>query len=319
MNQIVAKGMLEHAGATVNIAEHGQMAIDLLRVSPHRYHLVLMDVQMPIMDGFTATRLIRAELGLTLPVLAITAGVTESERMQCTDAGMNDFIAKPIVAGQMFATIARHLPGRSGDMLALPSPISLQNGGILSFDPHRLLASAQDNPIYRNTIISLLKKIVDNGTAPISEARLAWNDERSTDAARMLHALRGTIGTLGARRFSDATVEIEAAILNNEKDRVEHLFFLLEKELSTTISAVSQWLGEQVSPNTDDNDPSELDMAEIRQLRILLLEKNLDACDLYAKLRPGLAQYKNHVEIDALDRAMDHLDFVEAINCLKAI
>ncbi|TFW19365.1 hybrid sensor histidine kinase/response regulator [Duganella callida] len=108
INQNVAKGLLEHAGAVVAVAEHGQAALDRLRAGD-RYDLVLMDVQMPVMDGFTATRLIRAELGLQLPVIAMTAGVMESEREQCMAAGMDDFIAKPIDVEQMFAILSRHL------------------------------------------------------------------------------------------------------------------------------------------------------------------------------------------------------------------
>ncbi|HEX8403181.1 MAG TPA: response regulator [Duganella sp.] len=107
INQNVAKGILEQAGASVAVAENGQVALDLLRAQ--RYDLVLMDVQMPIMDGFTATRRIRDELALTLPVIAMTAGVMASEREQCIAAGMDDFIAKPIDIEQMFATMQRHL------------------------------------------------------------------------------------------------------------------------------------------------------------------------------------------------------------------
>ncbi|NVM78220.1 signal transduction histidine kinase/DNA-binding response OmpR family regulator [Duganella sp. SG902] len=107
INQNVARGILEQAQAVVTVADNGQVALDLLRGGV--YDLVLMDVQMPVMDGFTATRKIRAELGLKLPVIAMTAGVMESEREQCTSAGMDDFIAKPIDVEQMFATLARHL------------------------------------------------------------------------------------------------------------------------------------------------------------------------------------------------------------------
>ena len=107
INQNVAKGILEQAGAVVAVAENGAVAVELLR--GERYDLVLMDVQMPVMDGFTATRLIREELGLQLPVIAMTAGVMESEREQCIAAGMDDFIAKPLDVEQMFATIQRHL------------------------------------------------------------------------------------------------------------------------------------------------------------------------------------------------------------------
>jgi PAS domain S-box-containing protein len=111
LNQLVARGVLEKAGASVDIADNGEQALVRLRDGgAARYALVLMDVQMPVMDGFAATRAIRHELGLTLPVLAMTAGVMASEREQCLASGMDDFIAKPLDIDQMFATIQRHLP-----------------------------------------------------------------------------------------------------------------------------------------------------------------------------------------------------------------
>ncbi|KQQ32456.1 histidine kinase [Duganella sp. Leaf126] len=109
INQLVARSMLEHAGARVTAADHGRAALDMLRAGADDYDLVLMDVQMPEMDGFTATGLIRTELGLTLPVLAMTAGVMASEREQCIASGMDDFIAKPIDVEQMLAAIQSHL------------------------------------------------------------------------------------------------------------------------------------------------------------------------------------------------------------------
>ncbi|MCY0916332.1 response regulator [Massilia antarctica] len=112
INQFVATSLLQDAGATVDVVDNGQAAIDLLRAKPKAFDLILMDVQMPIMDGFTATRLIRSELRLTLPILAMTAGVMEDERAQCIAAGMNDFIGKPIDIDQVLVTIVRHLPAK---------------------------------------------------------------------------------------------------------------------------------------------------------------------------------------------------------------
>ncbi len=108
LNQLVARGMLEHAGASVDVAENGQLAVDRLRDHGADYDIVLMDVQMPVMDGYEATRRIRDTLGLKLPVLAMTAGVMQSEKDQCIDAGMDDFIAKPVDVEQMLDTISRH-------------------------------------------------------------------------------------------------------------------------------------------------------------------------------------------------------------------
>lgn len=110
INQLVASTMLTHAGATIDTADNGRLAVERLRNEVHRYDLVLMDVQMPEMDGFEATGKIRNELGLHLPVLAMTAGVMESEREECIACGMNDFIAKPIDVEDMLRVIARNLP-----------------------------------------------------------------------------------------------------------------------------------------------------------------------------------------------------------------
>ena len=110
LNQLVAQSMLSHAGAVVDTVDNGRAALERLRTESHRYDLVLMDVQMPEMDGFEATSKIRSELQLDLPVLAMTAGVMASEREQCIASGMNDFIAKPIDVEQMLRVIARHLP-----------------------------------------------------------------------------------------------------------------------------------------------------------------------------------------------------------------
>jgi PAS domain S-box-containing protein len=109
VNQAVARGILEHAGATLDVVGDGQAALEHLRAAPWRYRIVLMDMQMPVLDGFSATERIRSELGLTLPVIAMTAGVLESERERCIAAGISDFIAKPVVIEDMLDVIERQL------------------------------------------------------------------------------------------------------------------------------------------------------------------------------------------------------------------
>jgi PAS domain S-box-containing protein len=119
VNQTVARGILEHAGATLDVVGDGQAALELLRAAPWRYRIVLMDMQMPVLDGFSATERIRGELGLTLPVIAMTAGVLASERERCIAAGISDFIAKPVVIEDMLDVIERQL-GRTGAPHAPP-------------------------------------------------------------------------------------------------------------------------------------------------------------------------------------------------------
>jgi two-component system, sensor histidine kinase and response regulator len=96
LNQEIAQAMLEEAGFHVDIAENGEMAIAKLRQSPNAYQLILMDVQMPVMDGLQATRIIRQQLHNSVPIVAVTAGIAIADRKQCDDAGMDDFIPKPL-------------------------------------------------------------------------------------------------------------------------------------------------------------------------------------------------------------------------------
>jgi len=107
LNQLVARSMLEAVGAHVHITENGEQAVDFLRRGSEPVDLVLMDVQMPVMDGFSATRAIRQELGLELPVLAMSAGVTLGERASCDAVGMNGFVAKPVDGDDLITTILR--------------------------------------------------------------------------------------------------------------------------------------------------------------------------------------------------------------------
>ena len=110
-NQQVALELLEEAGASVCLANNGVEALDLLRQT--QFDCVLMDVQMPLMDGLQATRLIRADPQLAhLRVLAMTATATSEDRVRCLDAGMDDFISKPIQPAMMYQTIASWLPAR---------------------------------------------------------------------------------------------------------------------------------------------------------------------------------------------------------------
>ncbi|MES2740904.1 MAG: response regulator [Pseudomonadota bacterium] len=118
LNQVVARGILEHAGAHVTVAENGQVALDMMTAAADCYDAVLMDVQMPVMDGIEATRCLRQQLQVRVPILAMTAGVMASERVLCEQAGMDDFIAKPIDIEQMMGVISRHVRRGAGKLAA---------------------------------------------------------------------------------------------------------------------------------------------------------------------------------------------------------
>ena len=111
LNREVALGLLEDAHLNIEIAENGQAAVQ--KVMENSYDLVLMDMQMPVMDGLAATRAIRLKPQFgSLPIIAMTANVMESDREKCTEAGMNDHISKPIDPEALFAALLRWIKPR---------------------------------------------------------------------------------------------------------------------------------------------------------------------------------------------------------------
>jgi two-component system, sensor histidine kinase and response regulator len=128
INQEVAAGLLQHVGATVRVAHNGREAVDML-LSEH-FDCVLMDVQMPVLDGLEATRMIRLSGAHSeVPVLAMTANAGMEDRQRCLDAGMNDFMTKPIVPARLYRTLAKWLansqePRRAGAVRAMRRPMS---------------------------------------------------------------------------------------------------------------------------------------------------------------------------------------------------
>ncbi|WP_138513420.1 response regulator [Rhodoferax bucti] len=112
INQLVAKGLLKQEGADITLADNGRIAVDLLTAQPEAFDAVLMDVQMPVMDGYEATRTLRALPGFAeLPVIAMTANAMASDREACLAAGMNDHVGKPFEIDHLVATL-RHFTGR---------------------------------------------------------------------------------------------------------------------------------------------------------------------------------------------------------------
>jgi two-component system, sensor histidine kinase and response regulator len=243
LNQLVARGLLEEAGARVEIAGGGAEAIELLRAEPGRCDAILMDVQMPGLDGYETTRILRGELGLTLPIIATTAGVLYSERERCTAAGMSEFIPKPIEVSQMLSVISRLLPAAAEGAPVADTRSS--DDGVFAVEG--FFAFIEVDPEARASFIGAVQEFVDRGLAPLDLARRELAEGRVGDAARSLHTLRGSIGSIGARRFAEAAARLEAAIRGDHAGPLAALWAEVEGELCATLEAASRWLERQNS------------------------------------------------------------------------
>jgi CheY-like chemotaxis protein/HPt (histidine-containing phosphotransfer) domain-containing protein len=248
LNQAVARGILELAGATLDVADDGQQAVDILRAGSGRYAIVLMDMQMPVLDGFSATRIIRDELKLELPVIAMTAGVLASERHRCSEAGISDFIAKPVVVEEMMAVIERNLraapqrPAAANDR-PLAAPVPADSEQVFSMDS--LMRVMGKDPKGRAVMFKMVRGALEGGMQPMDDADAAVRDGRPGEAARILHSLRGAIGVLGAKRLVTATLDAESTIRAGNPDSLPAMLAAVRSELELVLAQGRRWLEQE--------------------------------------------------------------------------
>jgi PAS domain S-box-containing protein len=221
LNLVAAKRLLELAGALVWVAINGQDALEQLRLHPDRFNIVLMDIQMPIMDGYEATRRIRADLGLlNLPIIAVSAGALLSEAQRATAAGMNDFIIKPFDPDMLILSILKyavHAGGPAGEPHAGPRPPvdwfewpSIEG---IDMDGARIRLR-DDSALFR----TLLKRFLDDFADMAVPSSRSGPADLAEQAGRM-HKMQGGAAILGAKRVQDVSEEVEAACLAGDATR----------------------------------------------------------------------------------------------------
>ncbi|HSV69884.1 MAG TPA: response regulator [Methylibium sp.] len=210
LNQEVALALLADAGIDADLAADGAAAV--ARVSERDYDLVLMDMQMPVLDGLAATRAIRALPGRdALPIVAMTANAMAEDRQRCLDAGMNDHLAKPIALDRLWQTLARWLPARpAASAAAVDGPDRRGDfEGIDGLDSRAALARMNGREgLYR----ALLRRFVETERSRPAALRAALAAGRREEALELLHALRGSAATIGATTLVDAGLALEAAL-----------------------------------------------------------------------------------------------------------
>lgn len=244
-NQIVARDLLQQAGAVIDVVENGQQAIDVLRNNATSYDTILMDVQMPVMDGFTATKIIRQDLKINIPVIAMTAGVTAFERESCIASGMNDLIAKPIETEKMLATILQYIPGiESVSVVGLDdNSVSQEKNGV--FDITSLLKVGTNVPGYLSKAAVLVENLVNNSGVSLQKAKASFDAGNYDEVAKILHTLRGSLGVVGAINFSGQALALEKLIKEGaSSETLKYSFDVAVVELQKTLVAGRHWLAE---------------------------------------------------------------------------
>jgi two-component system sensor histidine kinase/response regulator len=314
MNQVVASELLRDAGLVVDIAENGQIAIDMAKAGV--YDLVLMDMQMPVMDGMESTRQMRALPQLCdLPIVAMTANARPEDRKLCMDAGMVDFVAKPIEPEELFKTLLHWIKPRQAIVVpastvvtnvaphqALPEVPGLNQGAGL----RRVLG----NP---KRYVAMLRGFTKNQSHVTQSIRqnLALHDIPT--AERQAHTLKGLAGNIGATELQNLAEQVEHNISAGlpQSDTLDKLEAMLDQQCRAIAS---------VFPARDSaSTPAIFDVTQrdqvLKDLMVLLRGDDAQAQRLMNENATMLgAAIPEHFQ--QIENAIQNFEFEEAVQLL---
>ncbi len=318
INQTVACGMLERLGMIVALAENGEQA--LLRLQEDDFDVVLMDLQMPVMSGFEASKRIRQnEKFARLPIIAMTAAVLESDRNACRDAGMNDHIAKPLDLDVVLNTLLKWVVPRDDRQTKLPSssatvPKMLAEVLIDGIESHTALARMGGNLNMFNT---LLLQLSQQYGAAVDEVRAALARGHNDSAAALLHTLRGALSNISANQVVSLVWQAELALKQGQMVVLESTLDALAPRFQNLLQAIDGYLN-QLEPRSAPS-RSNLEALDLQALIHELRMQSADALDLFEALDAAILSRYGAALSKKVRSAIERLEFSRAADMLSAL
>jgi len=321
INREVALGQLQDAEVFVDCAENGEVALRML--NDNDYDAVLMDMQMPVMDGVEATRIIRSTPRYAdLPIIAMTANAMAADRVLCLEAGMNDHIAKPIDPDQLFGVLLRWIKRPEGDgkdaARTHPHANNDKLGGELVIPGIDVASGLRRTGGNRERYEILLRKFAEQQAEAAATIRAALANDDAATAERTAHSLKGSAATLGANILSEAAARAETAIRNRQdiEPAIEALGSVLASVMSELRLVLPGNGGNGAGPNGGDA----ASIAEpLLRLKRLLEADDGEAAEFIVDAKPKLAGVLTPAELKALSERVGSFDFDAALQCLSGI
>ena len=321
INQQVAGELLRHAGASVDIANNGEEALDM--VDAVTYDMVLMDMHMPVMDGVTATQRIREQARHEhLPIVAMTANAMASDKERCLAAGMNDHISKPIDPEILWRTLRRwidlddKLPTVSNSAPPVPVQASLRvPDDVQGLDTTVGLRNVNGS---EGLYLDILGKFVNSQRDAVSKLTEFLSSGRRGDAERVAHTLKGLAGTIGAIGIQQTALEIEEAVRGGgDIGEIQLHVDALSEPLAKLVNALAGKLETQesapVAPPLVDTAQAE---ALLEQIEQRLKDGDADVADLLQQ-HAALLGARLGARYRTIVAAVDDFDFEAALEALQ--
>lgn len=313
VNQQVAVALLTRLGANVTCVSDGQQALDIL--AHKHFDLVCMDIQMPVMDGYTALRHIRANPEFNgLPVIAMTAHAFADDRQRCLDAGMDDYISKPLLPEQLAELLARYLPIQHVEQEQASTPDKHINGINTAEGIARLMGNEQ---LYDELLHQFYRDY--QNCYPRIVSTINSGDFEALHF--LIHNLKSVSGTLGAAALSSAAARIEQMIQQQQTGQMEEVVETLQHELQLVIQGLEAYnpsinaeqaplaiakvdLGE-ILPNGDEKTLS-------KELRQQLNDGDIQAQETFSQLARHYSQ-EHQDKLQQIHDCLNSFDFEQAL------
>ena len=240
INQKVLSNILKPSGINIKIANNGQEAVDLLMESTQRFDLVLMDINMPVMDGYTATQMIRREREFdTLPIVAFTALALDSEKQKIFNSGMNAFLTKPLKIGQLYTVFKMFVAQMPEGKKVQHHKIAEQTD---TLNTQAGIGYSNNNQAF---YVEILKEFMDAyGQSSDLFAKLV-REHRYEQIKMLCLDMKGLTGSIGAKDMYQLTNEIYQQIIYNKQELLPNYIDLYQKECNELNKSIERYIALQ--------------------------------------------------------------------------
>ena len=325
INQQIAVELLASQGVSVDITENGREAVDKFLAEPARtYDVVLLDLQMPVMDGLEAAREIR-KASQTVPLIAFTARARAEERDLSLEAGMNGHLTKPIDPQLLFTTLRQWKKNSYTAVAPAAARLSSaaadwQYGSIAGIDQEEGLRRTGRNPaLYQ----SLLLQFAENYADATERMRDAWLHSDSDLTKRLAHSMKGVAGNLGAEALRDAAAALESfpAHVNQEQlPEMQALLDSFDEKLQEVLAGIAKFRQRQEKTVTVESAAAMQPVSECRStLRAYVEAADSEAADYFESVRDSFLAAYDHDQVEEMGKAIKRFNFDIALEILNKL
>ena len=326
INQKVAQELLASVGLRVDVAPNGQEAVEQVQRAP--YDAILMDIQMPVMDGYTATQVIRQDPRFAaLPIIAMTADAMVGDREKTMDAGMNDHLGKPVDPKMLFATLQRWVKPRT------PLPVEetpAENNQASELPPHEGVSFPEKLPgldveaglerVAGNTTLygNLLEKFQQNQCHALKTIQEALAQNKREEAIRCAHTLKGVAGNIGAMALHEAARDLEKDLKAHPAEASTELMDLTQTALNQVLASIEELPKIQLPAQVPSEKGAAAPSPSLLENLVALLEENdAAALEAFHAFKDAVQPAEQTQDWAEVEKKMKDYDFEGALACLE--